>query len=743
MKILLVDAYPRTTPGRKAFLEFRQLVEAKVRSVVECECEIIIKHYTQLETYVYVKKEMSGLDEAVRHAARDLFDEADMDGNGSLDEYELLRMLTNLFQKMGMPVKTDQLPRLKQEVRIAVARYDTDDNGTLEFDEVAEMLCVDPWRELLPSDSLQKENALLAIKNFCYLDMVIVDGNPDLMPWLPEAEDLLQLISQVVYSQGFSEGTGITLFGTAVATQVVQYLACVGQRMLPIFNGLSVGLGSSMRGTQRALHDIDTSVPCIQPPPDAHGEIGQGGMFLDNSTGIVYEYDPAGAGRTNVIEGSSASNAAGAWHCVSCNWKRVVNVGIVCNGSRTSGLRNQYRPQPISGPVMEDSCITRANLVSARFHHWLFEGVGGTSIVGPCARTWDVVLREGTGMSALATGKRGPEIIEMHKLLIGTMFSVHKEHPDTVTLLNNYITKRVSEFTQAQETKHAWYMYMLTAASDGFLHLQYLPPQLADYGQMQRTAAAEANAKQVQMLKLERQPTNNAIMQADAEIMSVNHLIRNHIQSPAKTKRRSMRGAAPQPPKGSSRLPALRLMPDASRTLRPTKYEMVKPVFATRIQTPPSGLPGHPSTLSRDGPRKLTPGQDTVRDYVLSTGYGGYQHPPYMTTGFVEEPKRLMREENMHRHGIPTNWHSGANEQGFGPRPDSCIKYDRHMTKVFDTNDNSVHFDKHCRGNWMTRVDKSAWLRRSSVSGKPTNFRGSFAGTQIKWPMNLHNYGHE
>jgi len=49
----------------------------------------------------------------------------------------MLRMLTQLFQKMGMPVKTDQLPRLKQEVRIAVLRYDTDCNGTLEFDEVS------------------------------------------------------------------------------------------------------------------------------------------------------------------------------------------------------------------------------------------------------------------------------------------------------------------------------------------------------------------------------------------------------------------------------------------------------------------------------------------------------------------------------------------------------------------------------------------------------------------------------
>jgi len=252
-----------------------------------------------------------------------------------------------------------------------------------------------------------------------------------------------------------------------------------------------------MRGTQRAIHEIDSSDPCVQPPPDSFGVICQGGMFLDNSTGIVYEYDPSGTGRTDVIESSSASLAAGAWHCVACNWKRVVNVGIVCNGSRTSGLRNQYRPQPCTGPVMEDSCITRANLMSSKFHHWLFEGVGGTAIVAPCARTWDVVLKAGTGMSPLATGKRGPEIIEMHKLLVGTMFGIHKDFPDTVTLMNNFITRRVSEFTQAKETKHAWYMWMLTAATDGLIHLQYLPPFLVDGGWLvdgvkQQNGAADA-----------------------------------------------------------------------------------------------------------------------------------------------------------------------------------------------------------------------------------------------------------
>ena len=34
----------------------------------------------------------------------------------------------------------------------------------------------------------------IAMKNFCLLDMIIVDGDPQLMPWLPESENLLQLM---------------------------------------------------------------------------------------------------------------------------------------------------------------------------------------------------------------------------------------------------------------------------------------------------------------------------------------------------------------------------------------------------------------------------------------------------------------------------------------------------------------------------------------------------------------------
>ena len=89
----------------------------------------------------------------VLKAARQIFDETDVDGSGSLDEYELLRLVQHLFTKMGMPVRTDQLPRLKMEVRNSMLRYDTDGYGTLEFDELVQML-VTPHSHSLTATSV-------------------------------------------------------------------------------------------------------------------------------------------------------------------------------------------------------------------------------------------------------------------------------------------------------------------------------------------------------------------------------------------------------------------------------------------------------------------------------------------------------------------------------------------------------------------------------------------------------------
>ena len=62
------------------------------------------------------------------------------------------------------------------------------------------MLSCDPWFSLLPVDTKADKGAQRAVQNFCSLDLVIVDGDPNLLPWDPDARDLLHLVRQVMPS---------------------------------------------------------------------------------------------------------------------------------------------------------------------------------------------------------------------------------------------------------------------------------------------------------------------------------------------------------------------------------------------------------------------------------------------------------------------------------------------------------------------------------------------------------------
>merc|ERR1712070_910288 len=99
------------------------------------------------------------------------------------------------------------------------------------------VLCKDPWRELLPTDSRKKEDANRAMKNFCMCDLIFCDGDPHLLPWDKKAVDLLALVRQCMYSQQWPKPACITLLGSAVICQMMQYLQLVGAKVLPIFNG--------------------------------------------------------------------------------------------------------------------------------------------------------------------------------------------------------------------------------------------------------------------------------------------------------------------------------------------------------------------------------------------------------------------------------------------------------------------------------------------------------------------------
>ena len=41
---------------------------------------------------------------------------------------------------------------------------------------------------------------------------------------------------------------------------------------------------------------------------------------------------------------------------------------------------------------------------------------------------------------------------------------------------------------------------------------------------------------------------------------------------------------------------------------------------------------------------QMTPGPDTVRDFVMTIAHGGFEHPPYITTDYIEVIRASLSE---------------------------------------------------------------------------------------------------
>jgi len=82
-------------------------------------------------------------------AAQALFEAADKDGSGEIEEEELAQLMQKMWQKLGRPM-TGVRHRLVEEVREHMRAFDKDGSGGLSFHEFLRMLTRRPWKDLLP-----------------------------------------------------------------------------------------------------------------------------------------------------------------------------------------------------------------------------------------------------------------------------------------------------------------------------------------------------------------------------------------------------------------------------------------------------------------------------------------------------------------------------------------------------------------------------------------------------------------
>jgi len=92
-------------------------------------------------------------------AAQALFEAADLNNTGEIDEEELAVLMQKMWQKLGRPMGNVRA-RLVEEVREHMKAFDKDRSGGLSFHEFLRMLTRKPWRDLLPPQ-VQKHLPLL------------------------------------------------------------------------------------------------------------------------------------------------------------------------------------------------------------------------------------------------------------------------------------------------------------------------------------------------------------------------------------------------------------------------------------------------------------------------------------------------------------------------------------------------------------------------------------------------------
>jgi Ca2+-binding EF-hand superfamily protein len=85
-------------------------------------------------------------------AAKELFQEVDGDGNGTINETELECLVLMVLERLGSGAVSISRGELRATATEVMDRFDTNGSGVIDFDEFIAMLCCHPWNKLLPED---------------------------------------------------------------------------------------------------------------------------------------------------------------------------------------------------------------------------------------------------------------------------------------------------------------------------------------------------------------------------------------------------------------------------------------------------------------------------------------------------------------------------------------------------------------------------------------------------------------
>lgn len=256
-------------------------------------------------------------------------------------------------------------------------------------------------------------------KKFDYVDFVFIDGEPDMLPWLPCAYKFLLLLRMCQRAKK-------VLFAAGCAMLMHVYLCANKYHITRVINGK--GRGSAIG----KMKDLDENTL---------RSIEAGDVFLDSGTGDMYCYNN-----------------------ISSEFFPVVNIGfhnhkIAAEMEFPESILKSYRHQvrnfdllhPVhAGKRSETVC----RILKQYVQHWLVKEIGLQDFLISQKNSWDVhavnVGDFNSHFTVLAESDRSPQIMCQHNMA-GVLFNIDQNYSVSSKVLQNFIEHMLEKYQKEQK----------------------------------------------------------------------------------------------------------------------------------------------------------------------------------------------------------------------------------------------------------------------------------------------------
>lgn len=274
----------------------------------------------------------------------------------------------------------------------------------------------EPGSRYMSSDARKVRSRQL----FDHTDVVFVDGDANMLPWLYKAEKLVVLMRMI-------EATKKLVFAASCGMQVLVYLKACGHPIKRVING---------HGRGGSAQDAQTISPA-ELFKLAHDEV-----LLDNTTGDVYQYDHKRSEFTPVAN-------------VGLHYHRAAQDSLI---ARSSMLKSStYIPHVIDDPYpiyMGKQSEAKCRVLKQCNQHWLVQGLGLQPFLVPQNNSWDMhpvnITSEASSYFVLAESERGPQVVTWGEKIVGVQFRIDPKYAETAVILSNFVDHILAGFEQEE-----------------------------------------------------------------------------------------------------------------------------------------------------------------------------------------------------------------------------------------------------------------------------------------------------